>query len=171
MRVDQKKLLALLIGLVLFVNYQNYWAPNREKLSREIGLLKAKIEREEKLNATKIDPKKLELPWKRLFFDGKKLNYSQAMGALQKMLQSSAGSCEVVRLTWAQVPAKAERYDRLQMSLALRCPPRELFAFVNRLRTKGKLIRLQDLRLMPTRDRKRLQLNARIIAYRMHDEQ
>jgi hypothetical protein len=169
MKYDQLKLLALLVGLVLFVNYRNYLMPDRERLGREIALLQAKIEREKKLNASRIPPERLRLPWMERFYDGKRLNYSQAMGDLQKAVQSAAGTCKVVRLTWAQVPAKAERYDRLRMNFALRCPPGEIFAFADRLRARGKLVRLEDLRVVPTRKRHALQIQGQIIAYRIHD--
>ncbi len=169
MKYSQLKLLALLIGLVLFVNYRNYLMPDRERLGREIALLQAKIEREKKLNASHIPPERLRLPWLDFFYDGTRFNYSQAMGDLQKTIQSVAGSCKIERLTWAQVPAKAERYDRLRMNFYLRCTPAEFFAFTDRLRMRGRLIRYDGLRIVPTRKRRDLQIAGRIIAYRIHD--
>jgi hypothetical protein len=172
--VNQVKLLVLLVGIVLFINYRNYLMPDRDRLAGEAELLKAKIERERTLNSSSVGAtdRQLKVPWQELFYDGKKLNYSQAMGQLQKRIQAAAkGVCKVVSLTWAQVPGKAAEYDRLKMNLALECSPPDFFTFVNRLRGggKGKLILLRNLRIAPLAREKSLRVNTQIIAFRIHD--
>ena len=166
--IDQKKLLIIMITFVIIINYNNYWSPDRKKLWREIELIQSKIEREKILNNEKNSSLKFDVQWNRFFFDGKSLNYSQAMGSLQKEVQSAANKCELVALTWAQVPSNEQDYDRLRMNMVLRCPPNEFFPFFNRIRKSGKLVLFKNFRVTPSRDNKKLHINAQIIAFRSH---
>ena len=165
------KVLILLVALVMFVNYINYILPDRSKQFAKITLLEKKIKKEMLLNEQKIDPDALRIEKDELFFNGKKLNYSQAMGKMQEFINESAKDlCSVKRLKWAQVPISEKWYDILRIDLALRCSAKDLFVFVNRLRSSQKLFTVENFRIMKSRRNESLQIALQLSAYRKKDE-
>ena len=165
------KILFLLLSLVLFTNYINYLLPNRDKYDQEIKLLEQKIVREEKLNDQHIDPKELTLPYKHYFFDATKYNYSQAMGKFQEIITNSVQkNCKVSYLKWAPVPSSTTWYDRLTMNLSLECIPKDMFAFINRLRKNRELFYVQYLKISPNKRIQKLRVTMQLVAYRNHNE-
>ena len=165
------KLLILLLALVLFVNYVNYIMPDRDKLHNKIELLAHKIAKEKKLGSAKVDPKQLVLPYNTLFYDGKRWNYSQAMGDFQEHISKSAeDGCVVKRLKWAQVPLSTKWYNVLKIDTALECKPKAMFRFVNNLRSSAKLYNMKNFTIYKMRNKPMLQLHLHLISYRTHDE-
>jgi hypothetical protein len=163
------KILVLLVAMLLFVNYINYWMPDRDKLHKDILLLERKIKKEQELNQKKLDIKSLKLAYDDYFFDAKKYNYSQAMGKFQEMINTSAKDrCKVTHLKWAQVPSSESWYERLKMNLSLECTPKDIFVFINTLRENKKLFYIENFHIVKSR-KENLQIRLQLVAYRKHD--
>lgn len=169
--MQNSKVLFLLLSFVIFINYINYILPNRDKQQREIELLERKIAKEHKLNHQKIDPKKLLLPYDEYFFDGKKYNYSQAMGKFQEIITKSAkGNCKVAHVKWAPTPSTKSWYDTLKIDTLLECYPKDVFVFINKLRDNSKLFYPQNLTAYPLKKIQKVRVNMQLVAYRKHNE-
>ena len=169
--MNNYKLLLLLLSSVVFVNYLNYMMPDDDKLHKKIELLSYKIDKEKRLGSVKPDIKQLQLPFKSLFYDAKKFNYSQAMGDFQEQITKVAkDTCTIKRLKWAQVPLSTKWYDVLKIDTALECTPQKMFLFINRLRSKGKLQNIKNFTIYKMRNKPMLQLHMQLISYRMHHE-
>jgi len=168
--MQNPKILLLLIMLVVFINYNNYILPNRDKQYSHLIYLNQKIEKEKKLNIQKIDPKKLQLPYDSMFFDGKKLNYSQAMGKLQNLINKNAkGLCKIIHLKWAQAPLSKDIYIPLRINASFECHPKMFYKFLNKLRTKPYLIITKNTKIFKLKRKNTLNINVQFIAYRKND--
>ena len=145
--------------------------PDRDKMHKRIELLTNKIKKEQQLNAQKQDPKQLQLPFTTLFYDGKKVNYSQAMGHFQESITNAAKErCAIKRLKWAQVPLSTQWYDVLKMDTSLECKPKNMFLFINALRHNQKLYNIKNLRIYNNSKKKMLQIHMQLISYRVENE-
>lgn len=165
------KLLLLLLSFVIFINYINYFMPNRDKLHNKIELLSYKIKKENKLNNQKTDIKKLKLTVKNKFYNGKKYNYSQSMGKSQEIITKSAkNNCMIKHLKWAQVPLSTKWYDVLKIDTTLECTPKKMFIFINKLRNSGKICNIKNFTIYKMRNKPKLQLRMQLISYRIHNE-
>jgi len=161
------KVLILLIVLVLFVNYINYFLPNRDKIDKKIVLLENKIGQQEALLHKKIDQKDLNVSYEKYFFDGKVSGFSQSMGTLQKKITKSAqGNCKVKKIKWLQIPQSQEWYDKLKMNVTLECLPKDVFLFINNLRSDPKLFTIRNFKALKMKKGKRIYVNFQLIAYR-----
>ena len=172
-QLDKKKLLLLLGALVVLVNYINYFKPDSKRLYRQLHLLEAKINIEKELSKLQIEPRELKLPQMELFFD-KNISYSQAMGRLQKIIQSSArGICDMGRVSWAQLPLSNQYYDYLKISFTIKCEAKNIFKFANRLKSHKKIILFENFRVTrgTRRDKQKRQivLSAQTVAFRIKD--
>ena len=169
--MNNYKLLFLLFSVVIFVNYINYMMPNRDRLHKKIELLTYKIDKENRLGNATPNMKQLQLPFKALFYDGKKINYSQAMGDFQEAItKATKGNCEIKHLKWAQVPLSRKWYDVLKIDTALECTPRNLFIFINKLRKNSKIYNIVNFTIHKMRNRPVLQLHMQLMSYRIHHE-
>jgi hypothetical protein len=169
--MSNAKVLFLLLSLVVFVNYINYLMPDRDKLHKQIELLSYKIDKENKLNQKKLDTKQLQLPLDTLFYDGKKFNYSQAMGDFQESISNAAKDvCILKYIKWAQVPLSTNWYDHLKINTSLECTPKDMFLFINKLRKNEKLYNIKNFTIYRMPSKPMLQINMQLIAYRMHHE-
>jgi len=169
--MNNYKLLLLLLSVVIFVNYINYMSPDRDKLHKKIELLSYKIDKENRLGSVKPDMKQLQLPFETLFYDGKKFNYSQAMGDFQESINSAATAyCTVKHLKWAQVPLSTKWYDVLKIDTALECTPKSMFLFINKLRKNNKIYNIHNFSLYKIPNKAALLLQMQLISYRIHDE-
>jgi len=169
--MQNTKLLFLLLSFVLFINYINYFLPNRDKQEREIRLLERKIAKEHKLNKQKVDTSKLVLPYDKFFFNGDKYNYSQAMGKFQEIIVKSAKkNCKVSHMKWAPVPSKESWYDKLKINTSLECDPKDMFTFINHLRANPELFYIENLKVYPMKKIKKLRVTMQLVAYRKHNE-
>ena len=168
--MQNPKILLLLFMLVVFVNYNNYILPDRDKQHSQLIYLKQKIEKEKKLNAKKIDSKQLKLSYDTMFFNGEKFNYSQAMGKFQDILNTSAkGLCKVTYLKWAQMPLSKERYTPLRINTSFECHPKNFFKFLNRLRTKSYLITAENIKFFKIQRKSTLSIRVQFTAYRKNN--
>jgi len=166
------KVLVSLIVLVFFVNYINYMMPNRDKLDRKINLLESKIEREKQLNMEKLNPKDLEFSYEKFFFNAQKYNYSQAMGKFQEIINKSTKSiCNVHKLQWAQVPTNEKNYDILKINITLECTPKNIFAFVNKLRKNDILFYMENVKIYKIGKKPVLNISMQIESFRKSYEQ
>ena len=169
--MNNYKLLLLLLSVVIFVNYVNYMVPDRDKLHKKIELLSYKIDKEKRLDSIKTDTKKLQLPLATLFYDGKKFNYSQAMGDFQESITKAAkANCSIKRLKWAQVPLSTKWYDVLKIDTSLECTPKNMFLFMNKLRKNRKIYNIKNFTIYKMRNKPMLQLHMQLMSYRMHHE-
>jgi len=169
--MNNYKLLLLLFSFVVYINYTNYFLPNRDRLHNKIEMLEHKIAKENKLNSEKLDPKKLQLPYDRLFYDGKKFNYSQAMGDFQESITKAAkGNCNIKRLKWAQVPLSRKWYDVLKIDSTFECKPKDMFVFINKLRKNSKIYNIDNFSIYKMRNKAELLLHMQLISYRVHNE-
>jgi len=169
--MNNYKLLLLLLSFVAFVNYINYLMPERDKLHKQIELLTYKIDKEKKLNRQKPDIEQLQLPFDTLFYDGKKFNYSQAMGDFQEAITDAAKDiCTLKRLKWAQVPLSTKWYDVLKIDTSLECSPKKMFLFINKLRRNTKIYNIKNFTIYRMRNKTMLQVSMQLIAYRVHHE-
>ncbi len=169
--MNNRKFLLLLLSFVVFVNYLNYVMPNRNNLHDTIQLLSYKINKEKRLGNVKLNAKQLQLPFKMLFYNGKKVNYSQAMGKFQEAITKAAkGNCTIRRLQWAQVPLSTKWYDVLKINTVLECKPRNMFVFINNLRKNDKIYNIKNFSIYNMHTKQMLQLNMQLISYRIHNE-
>jgi len=168
--MNTKKILLLLISLVILVNYDNYMLPDRSELARKITLLQNKIAREKRLNAMKILPEDLNIEAKSLFFDAKTTSYSKAMGELQHIVSDAASNlCNVRNIKWAQMAANEEAYEKLSLDVSLECTPGNFLRFINRLRSKNKLVTIHNLLLGPVPKKSTLIVSFQLHGYRIKD--
>ena len=104
-----------------------------------------------------------------LFYDGKTLTYSAAMGLFQQDVQSSAKehNCTVVNVQWQDMPQSKERmYDKLSLRLSLESTPKDFIAFQNQLREKSKLFVFNQINFYKDRRKNFLRISAVVVAYR-----
>ena len=169
--MNNYKLLLLLFSVVIFVNYINYMMPDRAKLHKKVELLSYKIDKENRLGSAKPDIKQLQLPFKRLFYDAKKFNYSQAMGDFQEQITKAAkDNCTIKHLKWAQIPLNKKWYDVLKIDTTLECTPKNVFLFINKLRKNNKVYNIHNFSIYKTASKTELMLRMQLISYRIHDE-
>lgn len=169
--MDLKKILVLLTALIIYVNYENYFKVDTQKLYREIANLKVNIEREKDLQKTKNTKESLLIDYDKITFDGKKYNYSQAMGAMQNQINSAAKDiCNIKRIKWAQVATSKGWYDKLRMNIALSCKPKELFMFTNRLKSNKVLYSVENFRVSKDRRKEILNIAIQLVAFRRENE-
>lgn len=168
---NNHKLLLLLFSFVVFVNYINYFMPQRDQLHEQIELLTYKIDKEKKLNNTKLNIKQLKLPFKTLFYNGKKFDYSQAMGDFQQSITNAAKNvCTIQRIKWAQIPLSTNWYDILKINTDLDCTPKNMFLFIDKLRKNGKIYNIENFKIYKMQYSPMLQVRMQLIAYREHNE-
>jgi len=166
--MNTKKTLLLLIALIVLINYRNYFMPDFSKLSQNITLLKSKIDREKRLNAMKILPKNLDIKEKTLFFNAKQDSYSKSMGKLQQIVTDAAsGLCKVRNIKWAQTAMDEKTYEVLSIDTSLKCSPKKLMKFVNKLRSGNKLITIHNLVIIHFPKKEVLNVSLQIHGYRI----
>ncbi len=167
--IDIKKLLTLLIGLVLYINYQNYLKPNTKKLRTQNQTLKTNTAREIEIQNKSHTKKSLALTYGKILFDGKKYSYSKAMGEMQNHIYAAAkGGCEVRSVKWAQVPNTKLWYDKLRMNTRLNCTPKQLLSFTNRLKNKKVIYLAENFTAQRYRKKPYLDVRLQLIGFRKH---
>ena len=148
--MNYKKLLPLLLSLIVFVNYENYFKEDEVKLSNKKNMLERRILQEKHIEEKYLNKglsKELKefSPYNGLMYDGKKFTYSQAMGELQNLINSSAKErCEIKSLNWSQSSKSELWYDKLRMNLKMECKPKEFVLFTNALRSSGTLVKMES---------------------------
>lgn len=165
--MDSKKILLLLIAFIVYTNYENYYKEDVSKLHRQIANLKTNIEREVEVQKENHTKESLLIDYSEVTFDGKKHNYSQAMGEMQNQINEAAKDvCTINTLKWAQVPSTEEWYDKLRMNLSLSCKPKDLFIFADRLKEKPTIFTVENFRVTKDKRKTLLNINLQLVAFR-----
>jgi len=161
------KVLILLFSFVVLVNYINYFSSDRDKMYKKIVLLDNKIEQQKKLVNSKIDIHDLNKSHDEYFFNGSHLSFSQSMGYLQKNIHASAkNNCTVENLKWLQTPQSNKWYDSLKMDVTLKCMPKDIFLFINKLRKKNKLFIVNNFSATKMKKSKKIYIRFQLVSFR-----
>lgn len=167
--MDTKKILILLIALTIYINYENYIKEDTDKLYRQINSLENKIKKEEDLitNRSKYADITKGIKLEDEFFEGKKLTYSKAMGELQNSINDSAKTfCKVKKIKWAQISRSENWYEYLRMDVSIECKADEFMKFVNELRERKKLIKINALKIQKDKKEDILNITFQITGFR-----
>ena len=168
--MNQIKILSILIISVFFVNYINYFQKDVDKLQKKVVLIQNKILKEQRLNKSDFNITTLKIDKFDYFFD-KNRNYSQSMGRIQEIVNSTAKDiCEVKHIKWSQIPTSTTWYQHLKFNISLECTPNNMLLFSNNLRKSNKLILLKNMILMKLKRKNVLQMNATLIAFKVNNE-
>lgn len=168
--MNVKKLLVLLITFVIFVNYNNYFKKDTTKLYQQVLMLQGNIKTQKELSSQEINlAKKKEKELKNYFYDGKKYSYSQAMGAMQENITSSAkGVCQEPNIHWSQSPQKGAQLEKLRMDVSLRCDADMFNTFIANLKSKKKIYVLENLKISPNKRKNNLSISMQLAGYRIN---
>ena len=165
--MDTKKLLALLIVLIVYTNYENYFKEDIPKLHREVANLETNIKREAQIQKDKHTKETLALDYDKFVFSSKKYSYSKAMGEMQNQITEAAkDTCTINSVKWAQVPSTKEWYDKLRMNVSISCKPNDLFVFTNALKENPYLYSVENFRVTKDRNKARLNITMQLVAFR-----
>jgi len=169
--VNIKKIFFLLFALIVYVNYTMHFQKDVSKLERKIVNIEHRIIKEEKLFEDKSHYKDINSSkeYNYLFYDGKKLSYSEAMGLFQQNIQSFAqeSKCTIINSQWQDIPISKDRwYDVLSLRLSLECTPKAFLSFQNHARLKKKLFIFNQLKLFKDRRKNFLRITTIVSAYR-----
>lgn len=141
------------------------------KIEKKIAHIEQRILKEKRLfkEKDKFKEQNSTKDYTHLFYDGKNLPYSSAMGAFQQEVQSSAKehNCTVVNIQWQDMPQIKERfYDKLSLRLSLEATPKDFMAFQNSLRRKSKFFIFNQINFYKDRRKNFLRISATLVAYR-----
>ena len=168
--MNSKKILILLIILIVYVNFMNQ-KKDISKMEKSIINTQNRINKEDKLFKEKSIYQDINTTrdYSYLFYDGKKLSYSESMGLFQQDIQASAKkvSCSLGNTNWQDMPINKNRwYDILSLRVTLECKPKAFLNFIDDIRDKFKLFSFSQLHLSKDRRKNSLHISATISAYR-----
>jgi len=164
--MNMNKIVFVLGALVLYINYDNYFRVDIEKIYREKSSLENKIEREIKLSQKSYTQEQLKIGIDSLMYS-ESLNYSQAMGKLQShIVESAQDGCHVKKTQWAQTPSTKEKYQKLRINLSLECKADEIFKFNNHLKDGKKIYIIENFKISKDKRGSFLHLSMQVIAFR-----
>lgn len=165
--MDIKKVLVLLITLVIYTNYENYFKEDVQKLHRQVSTLKTNIAREEQIQKDKHTKESLLVDYDKVVFNAKSYSYSKAMGEMQNQITDAAKDvCTIDLVKWAQVPSTKEWYDKLRMNVSVSCKAKELYTFTNRLKEKSTIYKIENFRITKNRREELLNINLQLVGFR-----
>ena len=169
--MNSKKIIVLLLALTVYVNYVMHFKKDVLKIEKQITMIEKRTLKEETLSKEKEKYKEINSTkdYTYLFYDGKKLSYSEAMGAFQQDIQSSAkeANCTIVNTRWLDMPMNKERwYDMLSLKISLSCTPVQFMNFQNHSRKKSKLFVFNQLNFFKERRKALLRISVTATAYR-----
>jgi len=166
--VNNTKILVLLIALVTYINYQNYFKVDIRHLAKKIDNLKSNIKREEKIKDENLSKNAFSLNYENLFFNGKKESYSQAMGHMQKEVADALnGVCRIENIKWAEAPISYEWYDELAMNISLTCSPKNFLIAVNRFNKTKKLYKVKSITMRRNITKQKNIIFLKLLAFRL----
>jgi len=170
--VNLTKVLIILLALVIYTNYENYFKVDPQKLYREIKNLQTNIVREQNILDSNNTKKSLSLKkYHEMMFNAKQFNYSQAMGQLQNQINDAAkDNCKVKYVKWAQVPNTKDWYEELRVNTSLECSPKKLFIMTNKIKKNKILYRIENFRIVRNIKKEFLNINFQLIAFREKNE-
>lgn len=169
--MNQQKILTLLFILVVFVNYENYFKPNIQKMYSKINLLENRIF-QEKILYKNISQEDLNISvnYKNMMYNGQKYTYSQAMGKFQEdITKATKGFCKVEKILWAQVSTTETWYEKLRINLFLNCSPDALHQTANNLKSQGKLYYSENFLALKLQKKNTLKVKVQLVAFRSLD--
>lgn len=169
--MNTKKIFILLFALIVYVNYVMHFKKDISKVEKQIATIENRITKEEKLfkekaHYTEINSTK---DYTYLFYDGKKLSYSEAMGMFQQDIQSSSkeANCSISNIQWQEMPLNKDRwYDVLSLRLSLTCTPQNFILFQRYSRKKSKFFIFNQIHLSKQRRKNLLRISMMVNAYR-----
>lgn len=169
--MNTKKIFVLLLLLIVYVNYVMHFKKDVTKVEASIVNIEHRIKKEEILFKEKDKYKEINSTkeYTYLFYDGKTLSYSAAMGAFQQDIQSFAkvAKCTLSNTQWQDMPRSKERwYDTLRLRLSLQCTPKAFVDFQNHARKKSKIFIFNQINLLKDRRKNFLRITATVSAYR-----
>ncbi len=166
--MDFKKLLIFLCVCILYINYENYFKLDTNKLHREINSIKSKIKQEESLTRNKNMILTHEVNLDNLVFLAKKYSYSKAMGKMQEEITDSITDlCTVGKIKWSQTSASTQWYEALRMNVSVSCKPNSFHQFINNLRKTKKLYKIENFRITKNNRKELLSIHMQLIGYRV----
>jgi len=164
-------MIVLLLALTVYVNYVMHFKKDIVRIEKQIVTIEKRTVKEKILSKEKEKYKDINSTkdYSYLFYDGKKLSYSEAMGAFQQDIQSSAkeANCTIVNTRWLDMPMNKERwYDLLSLKISLSCTPVQFMKFQNDSRKKSKLFVFNQLNFSKERRKALLRISLTATAYR-----
>lgn len=174
--MQDKKLLALLVSLLIAVNYYNYLAIDQSEKREKIRLLKAREARErqmgpalERMAQGPHDDAELQGFWQ-LFYPAS-LSASLAQGEFATLLKSAVerSGMTIDKMDWGEPYAVGETfYTHLPVHLSLFGRPESFRTFQNQLAESEKLFRITSLLIKRNkRNKYQLQYKMQITGYQM----
>lgn len=170
--MNYKKLLPLLLVMVVWINYMNYFQVDEKKLNSKIELLESRIAQEREITELYKDEKLLKklkekTYYKEMMLD-EQMNYSKAMGLLQDTINKSAkGNCTVLDLKWGSKIPSDTWYSPLKISARMECSPEGFVAFKNRLVKTKKIYKFENLKISKQNKHQKLYISFQFIAYKL----
>jgi len=170
--MNNKKLIIMLFAFIVYVNYTNYFQVSTQKLFASIEQLENRIEREKALFKQKIKKEDLKIVYKKYFFNGSELTYSQSMAQFQDNISNAYGKmCTINNIKWAQVPIKQHSYEKLRMNVSMECLPSKFYSATNTFKKQNKLYYFENLRLSKKSKKNELNINMQVLGYRTIDNE
>jgi len=171
--MSTKKIFVLLLLLIVYVNYVMHFKKDVSRVESTIASIEQRIIKEEILFKEKDQYKDLNSTkdYSYLFYEGKLLSYSSAMGAFQQDIQSfgKEANCTLSNSQWQDMPVSKERwYDVLSLRLSLECTPQAFVNFQNYARKKLKFFIFTQINLSKDRRKNFLRISTTVSAYRSH---
>jgi len=141
------------------------------KIENQISTIEMRTLKEENLSKEKYKYQEINTTkdYGHLFYDGEKLSYSEAMGAFQQDVQSSAkeANCTIANIQWQDMPLSKDKwYDTLSLKLSLSCRPKVFMIFQEHMHKKSKLFTFNQVNLSKVRRKNTLRISLRLMAYR-----
>ena len=174
MELEYKKLIPLLLVMVAYVNYTNYFKVDQNKLIAKIKILKVKVQKEVDIGETYKDKSSLEklknnFYYKKFMLDDK-LKYSKAMGKLQNIISSSIdSSCKIKNIKWGTSAKTSTWYERLRMNVMMECSPKGFIVFKDNLNKTNKIYKFENFQIRRMDKDKKLSITYQFIGYKLSD--
>lgn len=164
--MNSYKLFFLLIIIVGYINYNNYFIYDVERLKLKTNLLLSKLDYEKSLKKETFIPSKLK-NYENKFFDGKKYSNSKAMSKMQSLI-SEAGkdTCQIKNIQWGQVTLEKSWYEKLRINLSMNCTPTGLTLFANKLQKNNKFIYFENIAIVKDQKEDKLIIGLQLVSYR-----
>ena len=169
-----KMILPFLVILTLWINYTNYYALDKDKITSKISLLEDRITRETHLtdvysNKILLEELKQSYNYYSMLFPNK-LSYSKAMGEVQQMLNSSIDThCKIDDIKWGKSAVNTLWYEKLRMNVRMHCTPNGFVAFNDKLNTHKKIHTFENFSIIRIDKTKNLMVSFQFIAYKLKE--
>jgi hypothetical protein len=162
--------------LVLLVNYVNYFQKDSSTTIKKIHFTKARILKEHKLfeyyaKEQRVSDVNSSYQYKKLMYDGKLLNYSQAMGAFQKRISKALkNTCTSKNIQWSHTSKTDRWYERLAINAKFECRPSHFMTFIKTLRDDNQIVNIETFKAYRDRRRAIVIFNLTLVAYRLKED-